>query len=219
MKNYLFYSLVSILLVSVLFVSSCSSEEALDPYMNPNQSDTSGNNIRIDLFMKANINNTTLNYMNGIGGYSNSVKSNKDGLCGADPNIFIQSHQTVFSNSNSLESITIDIKGCVVDDALVDINKIDSVLIVGRYEFFPNRKNNRSVIVTYTDVDGVLWSSDLGGNKTTFSKFELSAVISNDSDPYSEKIAYGVFDSYLYNATGDVIEVRDGQFKCRIGQH
>ena len=212
-----FYFLLGILLLGVVLVSSCESEEALPQYQNPNQTDTSGNNIKVDLFTSALIDNIPVNYVNGINEYTNWTVSEEEGFCLSDPNHFVQSHVTAYIVPNKLEeSIYIDIRGCVNNDSLTDSNIVDSVLVVGPYAYYPKMKDNRTAIVKYIDADSVLWSTAFGGNESSFSRFELSAVISNDRDTYSEKIAFGKFEGYFYNGKGDSLKIKSGQFKGRI---
>ncbi|MFT4753171.1 MAG: hypothetical protein ACI85Q_000709 [Salibacteraceae bacterium] len=219
MGNFKFFGLISILFAGIVFVSSCESEEALASYQNPNQSDTSGNNIQVDLFVNALIDNIPVNYANGIHDYSNWSISEKEGFCMTDPNHFIQSHVTAYIVPNKLvEAIYIDIRGCVNNDSLSDTNSIDSVLVVGPYTYYPKMKHNRTAIVKYIDADSVLWSTAFGGNESSFSRFELSAIISNDFDDYSEKIGFGKFEGYFYNGKGDSLKIKSGQFKGRIVQ-
>lgn len=220
MKNRFFSGILGALFLGVLLVSSCESEEVLPTYQNPNQSDTSGNNIAVDLFVSAEIDNIPYSFENGINGYSNWTISEQEGFCVTDPNYFVQSHVTSFILPNFLENaMYIDIRGCVNNDSATDANRIDSVLVVGLYEYFPKMKHKRSAMVKYIDADSVLWSTSLGGNESSFSRFELSAVIDNSSDNYSEKIAFGKFEGYLYNGKGDSLKVRAGKFKGRIVQN
>ncbi|MGB0805179.1 MAG: hypothetical protein ACPGRC_00725 [Salibacteraceae bacterium] len=220
MGNKFFFGLLSLLIIGVLFVSSCESEESLAKYENPNQSDTSGNNILVDLFVSAEIENVPYTLANGVNDYSNWTISEQEGFCATDPNHFVQSHVTSFILPNYLENaIYIDIRGCVNNDSVTNTNRIDSVLVVGLYEYYPKVKNNRSAIVKYIDSDSVLWSTSFGGNESSFSRFELSAVIDNDFDSYSQKIAFGKFEGYLYDGKGDSLKVRAGNFKGRIVQN
>lgn len=219
MGNKGFFSLLGILFIGILFVSSCESEEALAIYQNPNQSDTSGNNVKVDLFVSAEIENVPSSFANGINGYSNWTISEQEGFCVTDPNYFVQSHVTTFILPNYLEnSLYIDIRGCVNNDSATGINIIDSVLVVGPYEYYPKVKDHRSAMVKYIDADSVLWSTSFGGNESSFSRFELSAIVENDFDGYSQKIAFGKFEGYFYNGMGDSLKIKGGQFKGRIVQ-
>ena len=181
-----FVGLLSLLVLGLVFVSSCESEEALPAYQNPNQTDTSGSNIVVDLFVSASIDNIPVNYVNGVSSYSNWTLSEQDGFCANDPNYFVQSHVTAFIIPEKLEeSIYIDIRGCVNNDSNSEINIIDSVLVVGPIPYYPKTKDNRTAIVKYIDQDSVLWSTAFGGNNSSFSRFELSAVVDNDKDEFS----------------------------------
>lgn len=206
-------------LFTSMIVSSCESDEALAIYSNPNQSDTSGNNIQIDLFVSAEVDNIPVHYANGIEGYSNWTISEEEGFCGVDTTRFLQSHVTAFVVPSKLEeSIYVNILGCVGIDSASDINKIDSVLVVGPYSYYPKLKSNRSAMVNFIDSDSVLWSTSFGGNTSSFARFELSAIIDNDDDNFSGKIAFGKFEGYLYNLQGDSVKIKNGQFKGRIVQ-
>ena len=207
------------LLLGGVFMISCESDEALAQYVNPNQSDTTGNNIKVDLFVSVEIDNIPFSYINGVSSYSNWTLSEQEGFCISDPNRFTQSHVTTFIVPNKLEeSIYIDIKGCVNNDSLSEINKVDSVLVVGPYSYYPKIKNNRYAVVKYIDADSVLWSTAFGGNTSSFARFELSAIEDNNYDGFSQKIGWGKFEGYLYNAQGDSLKLKSGQFKGRIVQ-
>lgn len=210
-----------ILLLGMFWLVSCESDEALQQYVNPNQSDTSGNNVAIDLFVSVEIDNVPFSYFNGINNYSNWTISAEEGFCPTDINKFIQAHTTAFVVPNKLEeSIYIDLKGCARTDSLKDISKIDSILIVGEYPYYPKMTDDdRYAIVRYIDADSVLWSTAFGGNTSSFARFELSAIEDNNYDVFSQKIAYGKFEGYLYNAAGDSIKLKKGQFKGRIVQN
>ena len=116
------------------------------------------------------------------------------------------------------ESIYVDIRGCVNNDSVTDMSIIDSVLVVGPIPFYPKSNDNRTAIVKYIDQDSVLWSTAFGGNNSSFSRFELSAVVENNRDDFSEKIVFGKFDGYFYNGKGDSLKIKGGQFKGRIVQ-
>ena len=219
MKVKSFIPLLAVLFLVGTFTVSCESDEALAQYVNPNQTDTTGNNIKVDLFVSVEIDNIPFSYINGVNKYSNWTLSEQEGFCVGDPNRFIQSHVTSFIVANKLEeSIYIDIKGCVNNDSLSEINKIDSVLVIGPYSYYPIIKNNRYAIVKYIDADSVLWSTAFGGNSSSFSRFELSAIEDNNYDNFSQKIGWGKFEGYLYNGYGDSLMLKSGQFKGRIVQ-
>jgi N-acetylmuramoyl-L-alanine amidase len=213
--------LFAILFLGTVWFASCESDEALAQYVNPNQSDTSGNNVAVDLFVSVEIDNVPFSYFNGVKNYSNWTISAEEGFCPTDINKFIQSHTTAYIVPNKLEeSIYIDIKGCVRSDSLKDINKIDSVLIVGTYPYYPKTTiDDRYAVVRYIDMDSILWSTAFGGNTSSFARFELSAIEDNGYDIFSKKIAYGKFEGYLYNGMGDSIKLKKGQFKGRIVQN
>lgn len=219
MYKKVFLTIIPIAMLGLIFVSSCESEEAISEYENPNNTDSTGVNIAVDLFVSAEIENIPFNYSNGLSGYSNWTLSEQEGFCVSDTNHFIQSHVTAFIQPTRIqEAIYIDLRGCVNNDSLTDINIIDSVLVVGPYEYYPKSNEHRTVIVKYIDQDSVLWSTALGGNNSTFSNFELSAVVSNDKDTYSQKVAFGKFEGYFYNGRGDSLKIKEGQFKGRIVQ-
>lgn len=219
MKFNLFKNLVVGMVLTSLFMISCESDESLEKYQNPNQSDTTGNNLKVDLFVSVEIENVPYNFVNGINNYSNWTLSEKGGICFPDSNRFHQSHVTSFIVTSKMqESIYIDILGCVNNDSASNINVIDSVLVVGPYPYYPTSKDFRSAVVKYIDADSVLWSTAFGGNKSSFANFELSAISPNDFDAFSEKIAFGKFEGYLYNTLGDSLKIKNGQFKGRIVQ-
>jgi hypothetical protein len=216
MKNVLIF-VFSFVGIGVFF-GSCESDEALGIYQNPNQSDTTGNNIAGDLFVSAEVENIPFHYANGIQKYTNWTISEELGFC-SDTNKFLQSHSTSFVVANKLEeSIYVDILGCVNLDSASDINIIDSVLVVGFYPYFPKMKDSRSAVVKYIDADSILWSTAFGSNTSSFAHFELSAIENNNYDNFSSKIAFGKFEGYLYNGMGDSLKLKDGQFKGRIVQ-
>ncbi len=217
MKGKLLLNFIPLMLVGIVFVSSCESEEALPQYQNPNTTDTTGINIAVDLFVSAEIENIPYNYSNGLAGYSNWTLSEEEGFCIADTHHFVQSHITAFIQPTRIqEAIYIDIRGCVNNDSLSDINVIDSVLVVGPYKYYPKSQDNRTAIVKFIDQDSVLWSTAFGGNESSFSRFEVSAVVNNDKDEFSQKIVFGKFEGYFYNGMGDSLKIKDGQFKGRI---
>ena len=209
----------AVLVVSLVLFGACESDEPLPQYKNPNQSDTSGNNIVYDLFVSAEVENVPSSYANGIAGYSNWTRSSELGYCDLDSLGFIQSHITSFEIPNTLTGkFSIDIRGCVNIDSLSDINKIDSVLVLGSYPYYPKFKNNRTVLLEYIDDDSVVWSSALGGNTSSYASFQLSAIVNNVYDNNSKKIGFGKFEGFLYDGQGDSLKIRNGQFKGRIVQ-
>lgn len=198
---------------------SCDGNEALPTYESPNQSDTTGSNIGQDLFISGEIDNIPFTLFNGKNGYSNWTISNEDGFCMGAPNKFVQIHTTSFIIPSALKtSLYVDIRGCVNVDSVQNINKVDSVLVVGEYDFYPKNDTGRSAIIRYIDADSVLWSTAFGGNVNSFARFELSAIIENGYDTYSKKIAFGKFEGYVYDGKGDSLRVKLGQFKGRIVQ-
>ena len=212
-----FTQVLLVLVVSILLFGACQSDEALPQYHNPNQSDTSGNNVVYDLFVSAEVENVASSYANGIAGYSNATRSVELGFCNLDSISFIQSHITSFEVPNSVTSrFRIDIRGCVNIDNQSNINKIDSVLVLGDYPYFPKVVNNRTVLLEYIDGDSVLWSSALGGNTSSYANFQLSALVNNVYDNNSVKIGFGKFEGFLYDGQGDSLKIRNGQFKGRI---
>jgi len=217
MKN-----LVKIIIVTLLgsfLFTSCESDEALASYVNPNQSDTTGNNIKFDLFVSMEVENIPVSYANGFDKYANWTISEQQGFCGTTANGVLQSHITSFIVPNSLKgSVYIDIKGCVNNDNATSVNVIDSVLVIGPYALLPKMKENRGAMVRYIDQDSVLWSTAFGGNLSSFSRFELSAIEDNGYDNFSQKIAWGKFEGYLYNGMGDSLKLKNGKFKGRIVQ-
>tara|TARA_R110002050_G_scaffold297339_2_gene458638 strand:+ start:53488 stop:54150 length:663 start_codon:yes stop_codon:yes gene_type:complete len=207
-------------LITSLFISSCESDEALAIYDNPNQSDTTGNNVQVDLFVSAEVDNIPVHYANGINKYTNWTISEEEGFCGVDTSRFLQSHSTAFIIPSKLEeSIYVNILGCVKNDSASALNKIDSVLVVGPYSYYPKLTHNRSAMINYIDMDSVLWSTSFGGNTSSFARFDLSAIIDNNDDNFSAKIAFGKFEGYLYNGQGDSLKIKNGQFKGRIVQN
>ena len=71
MKVKSFIQLSAALLLGAIFLISCESDEALAQYVNPNQTDTTGNNIKVDLFVSIEIDNIPFSYINGVNDYSN----------------------------------------------------------------------------------------------------------------------------------------------------
>lgn len=203
--------------VIILFFYSCETDEAIAKYENPNLTDTTGVNVSLDLFISGELDNIPFHLYNGTDGYSNWAISGEDGFCTSDPNKFIQTHSTAFLKpSKREESFFIDIRGCVNNDSLQDINKIDSVLVVGPYVYYPKDTEGRSAIIRYIDADSMLWSSAFGGNTSSFVKFELSALVNNNQDTFSQSIVYGKFEGYLFNGFGDSLRLKSGQFKGRL---
>ena len=210
---------ISVIPLSVMLLGACQSDDALPQYHNPNQSDTSGDNITYDLFVSAEVENVPSSFANGVAGYSNWTRSSDLGFCNPDSNSFIQSHITSFEIPNTVTGkFSIDIRGCVDTGSLSEINKIDSVLVLGDYPYYPKFKNNRSVLLEYIDDDSVLWSSALGGNTSSYANFQLSALVNNVYDNNSVKIGFGKFEGFLYDGQGDSLKIRNGQFKGRIVQ-
>ena len=218
-KIQLFISLFVIALLGAMTFSSCSNDEGLPLYDNPNLSDTSGKDINLDLFITGEIDNVPFTYFNGREGYSNISSSGEEGFCGNGVDRFLQFHTTAFIKTETTRNtFYIDFKGCLSTDSLVESSRIDSVLVVGTYPFYPQTKENRTVVIRYIDNSQTLWSTSFGANTSASSYFELSAITDNGYDVFSEKIAFGRFDGFLYNGSGDALKLKIGKFKGRIVQ-
>lgn len=215
----LFISLFVIALLGAMTFSSCSNDEGLPPYDNPNLSDTSGKNINLDLFITGEINSVPFTYYNGRDGYSNIASSGEEGFCGSGTDRFVQFHTTAFIlTETTRNTFYIDFKGCLSNDSIVESSKVDSVLVVGTYPFAPKTKEYRNVVIRYYDNAQTLWSTSYGPNASSSSSFELSAVTDNGYDVFSEKIAFGRFEGLLYNGSGESLNLKIGKFKARIVQ-
>ncbi len=206
-----------IVLLGAISFSSCNNDEGLPAYDNPNISDTSGKNINIDLFISGELDNIPFTYFNGINDYSNWTFTSEEGFCGNDLTRFVQVQTTAFIKPETIKrSFYIDFKACLSSDSLLESSRVDSVLVVGRYPYYPKFKENRTVVIRYIDENEILWTTSFGSNNIAFADFELSALIDNGYDINSEKIAFGRFEGYLYNGGGDSLKLKVGQFKGRI---
>ena len=218
-KIQLFLSLFVIALLGAMTFSSCSNDEGLPLYVNPNLSDTSGKNINLDLFISGEIDNVPFTYFNGRDGYTNISSSGEEGFCGNGVDRFVQFHTSAFIlAATTRNTFYIDFKGCLSNDSLVESSRIDSVLAVGTIPFAPKSKDYRSVVIRFIDDSQTLWSSSYGSNSTSSSDFELSAITDNGYDVFSQKIAFGRFEGFLYNGSGDSLKLKIGKFKGRVVQ-
>lgn len=216
-KIQAFLGLFSVILIGAMSFSSCNNDEGLPAYNNPNVSDTSGQNINLDLFISGELENVPFTYFNGIDEYSNWTFTNEEGFCGNDLTRFIQVQTTAFLQPETLKrSFYFDFKACLSTDSLIESSRVDSVLVVGKYPYYPKFKEYRTVVIRYIDENEMLWSTAYGGNNVAFSDFELSALVDNGYDINSEKIAFGRFEGYLYNGGGDSLKLKVGKFKGRI---
>jgi len=214
-----FLGLFVIALIGAMTFSSCNSEEGLPAYENPNLSDTSGKNINLDLFISGELDNIPFTIFNGREGYSNHSTSGEEGFCGGGVDRYLQYHTTAFILTETTKNtFYIDFKGCLSTDSLVEESKLDSVMVVGTYPYYPNFKENRTVVIRYIDNEENIWSTSFGSNNATFSSFELSALVDNGYDVFSKKVAFGRFEGFLYNGSGDSLKLKVGKFKARIVQ-
>lgn len=209
-----------LVMIGASFMVSCSQNEPLPLYRNPNLSDTTGLNAVRDLFVSVEMDQVPLEFFNGVNGYSNWSVSNVAGPCGAANEKFLQVHTSAFIIPELRKSgIYIDFIGCVANDSLGYATSLDSIFVVGEYPFYPKENNGRSAAVRYIDSDSNLWSTAFGANAASFSEFALSAVVENAQDSFSHYIAFGRFEGYLYSSSGDdSIQLKLGQFKGRIVQ-
>lgn len=207
-------------IIGVLFMISCDSDESLPLYKNGNLTDTTGINEVRDLFVSGEIDQVPFEFFNGVNGYSNWSISTIQAPCGPSLERYLQVHTTAFIIPELRKSgVYIDIMGCLATDSLSSITALDSIFVVGNYEYFPKQEQNRAAAIRYIDADSNLWSTSFGPNSASFSEFTLSALVDNSSDEYSKKIAFGRFDGYLYSPSGDdSLRLKIGQFKGRIVQ-
>lgn len=205
------------LIIGSVFMVSCKSDEGLPVYDNPNLTDTSGQVILVDLFISLEIEGVPYSFYNGTDDYTNWSLTSEEGFCGGGTDRFVQVHSTTFFNPAALnQSFYIDFRGCLNSDSITDQNRVDSVMRVGLYPYYPNEIEHRSVTIRYIDANGEFWSSSFNDNTSSSSSFELSSLTDNAYDVHSKHFAYGKFEGFLYNSSGDAIKIKKGQFKGRI---
>lgn len=217
--NKLFAVIGSIVVISGLW--SCNSS-AVDPFENPNLTDTSGVVISLGLFISAEVDGVPITYFNGENGYSNWAYSSQNGFCTADTNPFgfIQVHSTGFHIPTKREnSMYVDVAGCIPVDSNTELH-IDSVLFVGNYPFLNLNDTAFGAQVRYIDQDSILWSTSFGDNNSSSTRFfQISAILDAAEGDSGNKLVYGSFSGMLFNGRGDSLELRKGQFKGRMGKY
>ena len=206
------------LFVSIGFIVGCEDEEDLEPWVNQNLTDSSGVYRPLDLFISGEMEGDDFILRNGEEGYSNYSYGYRKGFCDSVDSFaaYIEVQTTQFHIPSQREgAFFIELSDCIPFDTIYQ-EHLDSMYIVGSYPYLSLADSAKGAIIRYVDNNGIVWSTDRGNNTGASSRFSLAAVIPNEADEASERIAFGTFSCQLYNIYGDQMDFRQGKFKCRI---
>lgn len=94
--------------------------------------------------------------------------------------------------------------------------ELESLFALGTYAYAGNDPTSTAngVVVSYRDVDGTLWSTDLGTADQTGSSFEIVGHEDHLHD-VSKKKTQALFNCKLYNANGQVQTLTNGLITSR----
>ncbi len=208
---------VAFVLMSAFFIG-CSEEQELEPWINPELTDTSGVYKPLDLFVSGSFGGEDFLLRNGEEGYSNFAYAYRNGFCDSVDSFaaHVEVQTMMFSVPSQREgSFYIEIVDCIPFDSVFD-EHLDSMYYVGSYPYLSLADSAVGVMVKYIDPFGTVWSSQLGDNNIAGSRFQLSAIIPNEIDTFSQRIAFGEFACTLYDPYGNSLDFNRGKFKGRI---
>jgi len=201
MKNLLLASLALIM----LSLFSCEKDEENDEVLLPS------NEITAEYYFTGTINSEKLTFQYMKNGYA----------CGASESAGNQG-STYYENQGSKfqkgfgsgQSISFEILKRFPNSPSSE--EKDDMFVLGDYEYGSNNSNGKNgAIVTYMDLDGVIWSSEYGPGEQTGSSFKLVEHIPNGDQSYlfARNISKVQFSCKLYNEEGTSINATDCELR------
>lgn len=206
----------------VFAFSSCENTDDLPRVPNENLTDSTGKIILADMFISGELDEVSFTYWHGRNDYASIAYHQINGYCNAFDTLQGYTLTERMHMSNKFEtrnSFYVDVSRCIPIDSILEQVYIDSLYKTQNYPFITEQDSGYGVQITYIDDEGKTWSSRLGNNTGTLSRFLLNLSIPNERDFGTKYITFGEFSCFLYNREGEFKELRKGSFKLRMGSY
>lgn len=201
------FGLLTLTVSSVMFNGCKSDDAAIDP---PTQYEVSFT-----------VGSDTVSYVDGEANYGNGpgihTYADSVGRLHSQYTTYIRS---ALDPSFETEILTIQSVRYFSDTLMPDYNSEFMLFATGQYGFgaYNEERSNLGtdgIIITYTDADGKIWSSDVQfGTQESWAQAEITAHLAVDV-PQFGATTKGRFDCRVFDGTGEHLDLRNGTFTAR----
>ncbi len=212
MKKLTSYLIGMVILgASVLQMSSCNTDN--DPFVEDNL-----------FFVEFVIDGDTIRYEDGEGNYGNGpgVESFKDSFGRNHKQLTLFIRNSFFPNYED-DNLSIQMVKFFSDTVSPSYNTEFLLFDEGQYAFGSwngdtTNLGTDGVVITYSDSDGKVWSSDQAfGQQQGTETFEITSHLAADVNLFGAKTK-GTFNCRLFDGLGGYLDLTNGQFHARTIQ-
>lgn len=206
---------IIVLLFSIALIFTVSCKKKIDTSVPPPTPEDSMIVVNdFDYYINATIGGATLNMKSNINNVGNGVYREEISTCGLGNTVKFASYFAYVSDTAKKEWISFGLTNCVADTAN---GTNDSTYIKLTFPMEVNYPDTSIAFINYIDSDSVFWSSSLGPNglgAQATHAFKVTEVTKN-YDGFSALRVKGNFSGWIYNASGDSLEVSSADFFSR----